>query len=158
MLDGGDDSDYLDAGGGHDTLMGGAGNDALYGGAGMDSLEGGAGDDLLWGGPQADQLKGGDGDDVFRWDPDNAGIIVDWGNEAGNDDKLYMANIVDQEDFNLDFLEIEKYTTDSGAGTDVRLSYDDPSSGMSSTLVFKNVGEDFTIDELLTDLTWEWGW
>ena len=147
MLDGNTYNDTLIGGGGEDTLKGGTGNDALYGGPGMDMLEGGAGDDTLWGGDQADQLTGGGGDDIFRWDRDNGGTITDWSNQPGNDDKLDIREIVSQADFDLALVRIERYTTDTGAGTDVRLTY----GNHPSALVFENVGQDFTINDLVTD-------
>lgn len=150
-LKGGDGGgwDWMSGGAGGDTLEGGDGCDFLFGDEGMDMLVGGAGNDYLWGGDQADQLTGGLGTDVFRWDAANGGTITDW-NYGGDEDKIDMREIVSEEDFDLALVNIEEYTTDSGAGTDVRLTY----GGHPSALVIVNVSQDFTISQLMDDIYW----
>ena len=59
VLDGGDDNDHLNAGGGNAVLLGGSGDDLLQGSIGNDLLIGGVGFDLLDGGSQQDILIGG---------------------------------------------------------------------------------------------------
>jgi Ca2+-binding RTX toxin-like protein len=70
----GNQNDWIDSQGGHDTVYGDAGDDylygaggsdTLYGGVGEDELVGGGGHDTLDGGDDDDHLNGGDGDDIL---------------------------------------------------------------------------------------------
>jgi Ca2+-binding RTX toxin-like protein len=65
LLFGGQKSDTLIGGGGHDELWGDYGNDSLYGGRGADTLKGDLGRDRLFGGNGADDLEGGHGNDTL---------------------------------------------------------------------------------------------
>lgn len=61
----GNGDDQVSAGGGPDMVEGENGQDMLTGGGGPDSMSGGNGGDVLTGGPGPDNLSGGNGDDVL---------------------------------------------------------------------------------------------
>ncbi len=71
-LQGGNDSESIEANGGDDLVFarngddlvnGGGGDDRLLGGNGDDLLNGGEGDDSIWGGNNDDEINGGNGND-----------------------------------------------------------------------------------------------
>lgn len=85
VINGGEESNYLDGfagndiisgGGSLDELYGGDGNDTLYGRGSVDWLYGGYGNDVLNGGAEYDYLYGGDGSDTASYAGASAGIAV----------------------------------------------------------------------------------
>jgi Ca2+-binding RTX toxin-like protein len=84
VLIGGDGDDYLDGGDGDDILNGGRGTDVIKGGAGDDEVDGGAGRDII---------MTGAGDDVIFVRNNDAGDVIDAGDEAGDSDTLDMSAI-----------------------------------------------------------------
>jgi len=100
-MNGGNNSDILDAGAGADQLFGDAGDDFLFGRDGNDTLKGGGGGDAIFGGTGADRITGGSGNDTlagnggndfFIYAPgDDADTIVDFVAGAGTQDVLDLS-------------------------------------------------------------------
>ncbi len=65
-IEGTDEGDEIDAGGGNDLVHGNGGDDILRGGAGDDTLDGGTGNDFLTGDRGNDLLDGGSGNDTLE--------------------------------------------------------------------------------------------
>ncbi|MEH6442273.1 MAG: VCBS domain-containing protein, partial [Oceanospirillaceae bacterium] len=141
-IEGTDNSNTINAGGGNDrvfgelgedTLNGEAGDDKLYGGRGGDILSGGDGDDILFGGLGNDTMSGGLGADIFTFTSDSNGqtdTILDFNVIEG--DKLDLSDLLDtaQNSANLDqYLAFEKIGSDtvihvddlSGTTLDIKL-------------------------------------
>jgi Ca2+-binding RTX toxin-like protein len=78
VLNGSDESDFIDGRGGDDVLNGGAGSDQLFGRDGNDTLNGGSGSDQLIPGRGNDTIDGGDSSDFLDLGFDaTVGAVVD---------------------------------------------------------------------------------
>ncbi|WP_112310850.1 calcium-binding protein [Pseudogemmobacter bohemicus] len=86
-LEGEDDNDLIQGGGGDDSLFGGAGADTLAGQAGNDGFYGGSGNDLMSGGAGSDTLDGGVDNDTLLGNEGNDALYGGDGNDnlAGHD-------------------------------------------------------------------------
>ncbi|OYY00205.1 MAG: hypothetical protein B7Y80_08700 [Hyphomicrobium sp. 32-62-53] len=102
VLSGGDGDDHLFGYGGDDDVIGGDGDDYLDGGDGDDILDGGRGGDVIKGGAGDDEVNGGAGRDIINTGAGNdvifvrnndAGDVIDAGDELGDSDPLDMSAI-----------------------------------------------------------------
>ena len=135
-IKGGEGSDVLWGGDGHDHIYGRAGydflfgdddNDHLYGEDGGDWLDGGAGNDVLVGGEGGDWLTGGPGYDTFEFtvpDADYEALYVKPDSWVGNPDEIKDFSTFDDQIVLLGWgitpapSQYEEATIDYGTGYD----------------------------------------
>jgi Ca2+-binding RTX toxin-like protein len=126
VLSGGDGHDHIYGRGGYDFLFGDDDNDHLYGEDGGDWLDGGAGNDELVGGEGGDWLTGGPGYDTFQFTVPEAkyALFVKPDSWVDNPDEIMDFSTFDDQIVLLGWgitpapSQYEEATIDQGAGYD----------------------------------------